>query len=213
MTENEAKNLLIHVFNTYSMMICKNFKDDCIQEAFENAITALEEIQQYRAIGTVEEIQERLKSLQSWRDEHLEDITVDLVEYRELCKLEEVAHMKSLKMIIQRNGTIGKILEECAEYEAIGTVEEIKKVVRFLSMDNDNGIIEDLQLLNQYQLIGTVEECGEAMEKQKEMKTGEPYMNGYGNTKAECLNCHCTVMYPSNYCKFCGQKLDWSEVN
>ena len=104
-------------------------------------------------------------------------------------------------------------LEEIQQYRAIGTVEEIKKVVRFLSMDNDNGIIEDLQLLNQYQLIGTVEECREAMEKQKEMKTGEPYMNGYGNTKAECLNCHCTVMYPSNYCKFCGQKLDWSEVN
>lgn len=62
------------------------------------------------------------------------------------------------------------LLEELQQYRAIGTVEEIKKVVRFLSMDNDNGIIEDLQLLNQYQLIGTVEECREARERQSGMQ-------------------------------------------
>ena len=44
MTEQEAQALLTHVFNTYSTIICKNFKDDgkCIQEAFEMAINALE---------------------------------------------------------------------------------------------------------------------------------------------------------------------------
>lgn len=72
--------------------------------------------------------------------------------------------------------------------------------------------IKALEEIQQYRAIGTVEECRAARERQKEMKTGEPYINGYGNKKAECLNCHCTVMHPANYCKFCGQKLDWSEL-
>lgn len=63
-----------------------------------------------------------------------------------------------------------KALEEIQQYRTIGTVEEIKKVVQFLSLDNDNGIIEDLQLLNKYQFIGTVEECREARERQKGKK-------------------------------------------
>lgn len=92
-------------------------------------LNALEEIQQYRAIGAVEEIQEKIGKLQRWHDEHLEDITVDLAEYRDLCKLEEVEHMKTLKRIIQRNGTIGKALDECAEYEEIGTVDECRKAM------------------------------------------------------------------------------------
>ncbi|MCI9142567.1 MAG: hypothetical protein HFH87_08095 [Lachnospiraceae bacterium] len=79
------------------------------KQAKDTVRSALEEIQQYRTIGTVEEI------------------TVDLAEYRDLCKPEEIAHMKSLKRIIQRNGTIGKALDEGAEYEAIGTVEECRE--------------------------------------------------------------------------------------
>lgn len=102
-------------------------------------------------------------------------------------------------------------MKKLQQYQAIGTVEQIKKLVRFLSLDNDNGIIKDMELLNQYKFIGTVEECREARERQRAEKTGEPYINGYGNKKAECLNCHCTVMYPAKYCKFCGQKLDWKE--
>lgn len=113
-----------------------------------------------------------------------------------------------------------KVLEEIQQYRAIGTVEEIKKVVRFLSMDNDNGIIEDLQLLNQYQLIGTVEECREARERQRAKKPIEYEDRYYG-----CPTCGNSLMYKwekyptvlndrSNglpYCLSCGQKLDWSE--
>lgn len=73
-------------------------------------------------------------------------------------------------------------------------------------------IINGFEELEQYRSIGTIEECREARERQRAKKTGTPYMDGYGNTKAECLNCHCTIMYPSNYCKFCGQKLDWTDT-
>lgn len=113
-------------------------------------LNALEEIQQYRAIGAVEEIQEKIGKLQRWHDEHLEDITVDLAEYRDLCKLEEVEHMKTLKRIIQRNGTIGKALDECAEYEEIGTVDECRKAMEkqkakkpILCMNERSGMFVD----------------------------------------------------------------------
>ncbi len=87
---------------------------------------------------------------------------------------------------------------------------DIKQMKR-IKCDSLNIALKALEEIQQYRVIGTVEECQYARERQMPKKTGEPYMNGYGNTKAECLNCHCIVMHPSNYCKFCGQKLDWSE--
>lgn len=65
--------------------------------------------------------------------------------------------------------------------------------------------------LQQYRAIGTVEECREARERQIPKKTGQSYTNKYGNIKAECPSCYCAVMYPFNFCKWCGQKLNWSE--
>lgn len=55
MTENEAKNLLIHIYNTNSRKISENFNGIEAIDVFDMAIKALEEIQKYRAIGTVEE--------------------------------------------------------------------------------------------------------------------------------------------------------------
>ena len=58
-------------------------------------MNALEEIQQYREIGTVEEL-------------------------------------KNAKMYIdlaKKHGTVGKAIDACAEYEAIGTVEECRAAV------------------------------------------------------------------------------------
>ena len=54
MKENETRNLLMQEF-------CKNFKDDYIKESFENEISEPEEIQKYRAIGTVEECREAVE--------------------------------------------------------------------------------------------------------------------------------------------------------
>lgn len=70
----------------------------------------------------------------------------------------------------EKAGVIIKGFEELERYRAIGTVEEIRKVVQFLSLDNDNGIIEDLELLNKYRFIGTAEECREAGERQRGKK-------------------------------------------
>lgn len=51
----------------------------------------------------------------------------ELRQYRGLCKLEEVEHLKTLTRIIRRNGTIGKALDVCAKYEDIGTLEECRE--------------------------------------------------------------------------------------
>lgn len=51
----------------------------------------------------------------------------ELKQYRELCKPEEIEHFKTLARIIRRHGTIGKALDTCAEYEAIGTLEECRE--------------------------------------------------------------------------------------
>ena len=73
--------------------------------------------------------------------------------------------------------------------------------------------VKSLEEIQQYRAIGTQEECRAAVDKQNAKKVGEPYINYYRNKKAECLNCHCSVLHPSNYCKFCGQKLDWGNEN
>ena len=115
------------------------------------AIKALKEIQEYRAIGSVED----LKNLYYLRKRY-EDETYDYCgEYgTEECGAK--AQLERLKV-----------------YEEIGAVEAIAKVVRFFSVDADgHTITEKLDMLAEYKKIGTFEECREAMEKQKPKKVG-----------------------------------------
>ena len=56
-------------------------------------------------------------------------------------------------------------LEEIQQYRAIGTVEEIKKAIMLFSNDEDNTIIDDLNLLIHYKLLGTIEELQALKEK------------------------------------------------
>lgn len=66
-----------------------------LQESVDMAIKALEEVQQYRQIGSVELF----------------------------------AETKKLSDLTKKCGTIGKVFDECAEYAAIGTVEEFREAV------------------------------------------------------------------------------------
>ena len=106
-------------------------KENCEKEvaACMLAINALKEIQEYRAIGTVED----LKNLCYLRKRY-EDETYDYCgEYgTEECGAK--AQLERLKV-----------------YEEIGTVEAIKKVVRFFSVDADgHTITEKLDMLAEY---------------------------------------------------------------
>lgn len=82
--------------------ICRN------REGLSEVLSSiLVELERYRENGTVEEFR----------------------EYKGLCGPEEINHMKSLKCIIQRFGTIGKIIEECAGYKKIGTISECREAM------------------------------------------------------------------------------------
>lgn len=55
-------------------------------------------------------------------------------------------------------------LEEIQQYRAIGTVEDIQKVLSFLGDENKRSIIDDLKLLNEYKATGLTPELIEAMQ-------------------------------------------------
>lgn len=56
-------------------------------------------------------------------------------------------------------------LEEIQQYRTLGTVGDIKKIIAFLSLDGETGLIDDMNLLNQYRMLGSIEELREAREK------------------------------------------------
>ena len=74
-------------------------------------------------------------------------------------------------------------------------------------------LAEWLEELKAYRAIGTLEECREAVEKQKAKKPIEPDEE-YGTFK--CPNCGGLIFTEDRfethkYCLLCGQKLDWSD--
>ena len=72
--------------------------------------------------------------------------------------------------------------------------------------------IKALEEIQQYRAIGTVEECREAIEKQKSKKPTEQYRLGTSGRGGKCPSCkdHIDRSVCAMYCD-CGQKLDWSD--
>ena len=64
--------------------------------------------------------------------------------------------------------------------------------------------------LEQYRAIGTLEECRESVEKQTDEKP-TAVLGTFGGKEYECKNCGSDVCYGDEYCRWCGQKLDWSD--
>lgn len=133
MTENEA----IECLKCYRAQSGTSFPEE-----IEMAVNALEEIEQYRAIGTPEELKAAMKYV----------------------------------YLAKKHGTVGQVIENCVKYEAIGTVME----------------------------------CREAVEKQTDEKP-TAVLGTFGGTDYECKNCGSDVCYGDEYCRWCGQKLDWSD--
>ena len=61
-----------------------------------------------------------------------------------------------------------------------------------------------------YRAIGTPEECRAAVEKQTDEKP-TAVLGTFGGEEYECKNCGSDVCYGDEYCRWCGQKLDWSD--
>lgn len=70
--------------------------------------------------------------------------------------------------------------------------------------------IKALEEVQKYHAIGTVEECRAAVEKQTDEKP-TAVLGTFGGTDYECKNCGSNVCYGDEYCRWCGQKLDWSD--
>ena len=100
------------------------------------------------------------------------------------------------------------------------TGEEITpEILKALNKDNfftyvaDGVAIEALEEVQQYRKIGTVEECREAVEKQKAIK---PEASDSDFDYYKCPVCGEIIwstdnINDHNYCLNCGQAIDWEE--
>lgn len=93
--------------------------------------------------------------------------------------------------------------------ELIGRVRSNKYLMR----SETDYITKALEEVQQYRAIGTVEECREAIEKQKSKKPTEQYRLGTSGRGGKCPSCkhYLDRSVDAMYCD-CGQKLDWSDV-
>lgn len=137
------------------------------EKAIEQAITALKEVQQYRKIGTADQIQSYLKRIVKEVREYREIGTVEQVrnqkknlsvayqiisDYEQYGTIEDFKKAQRYLRLVNAHGTIGGVIETCAEYEKFGTLEEIKDLMRTISeasgeTDDDGiniGFIKDL---------------------------------------------------------------------
>lgn len=66
--------------------------------------------------------------------------------------------------------------------------------------------IAALEEVQQYRTVGTIEECQEAIERQK----GKKYKTI--NMIRHCSECDCMLRAWYTFCPDCGQAIDWSDT-
>lgn len=113
----------------------------------------------------------------------------EIQQYRKFGTLEEFYKAKKYIDLAKNHGTIGEVIDECAEYEAIGTVEECRKAVE-----------------------------KQKAKKPKDSLKINPVIDGNGayvdadtTIYLLCPNCEELVGIEENcdnYCRECGQKID-----
>ena len=149
MTEKEAIEMLKAWNKDLSLMEDEMDGIKC----HEVAISALEEIKKYHAIGTIEEV-----------------------------KL-----MQKYSVLAKKVGTIGKVIESCAEYEEIGTVEECREAREKQMPKKPNFKMNLGDYTSRF-----ICQCG----KKIIVKHDRGVMDNHD---------------APNYCSDCGQALDWSD--
>ena len=139
MTPEEAIEILEEIKELDDTLYAYNA---AYMDALEVALFALKEIQQYREIGTVEEVEQNNRDLKQQinHSEHLAEVlkaTQNLLkkrerllkEYYKIGTVEELARAKKYIELSKRHGTIREMIDECAAYEQIGTVEDFRETV------------------------------------------------------------------------------------
>ena len=92
----------------------KEFVDDLAE-----SIKALEEVQQYREIGSVEQVKNQKEKL---------NVAYQIIsDYEQYGTIEDFKKAQKYMRLVNAHGTIGQVIDSCAEYERIGTVEECRE--------------------------------------------------------------------------------------
>lgn len=112
-------------------------------------------------------------------------------------------------------------LKEIQKYREVGTVEEIKTAKKYIALKKECGTpTNTIDVCAEYVAIGTVEECREAVEKQKAKKCDVKKDNFRIYYKCPTCN-HCLrVEYnhgswmgkKSKNCSKCGQAIRWENL-
>lgn len=155
MTENEAKYILNEIMELDDSMAQYNL---AYMKAMEVAINALEEVQQYRAIGKISTCQNAVEICKAMIERGIEpDNIVEYIKYED----DMIQRGYDLKRLLE-------MMEEHKQYRAIGTPEELRSL-------KENGAFTGIELaqlavmqmrLREYEQIGTPEECRAVREKQ-----------------------------------------------
>ena len=174
-------------------------------EAMELAVKSLEEIQQYRAIGTVEELQKAEKEEDILKfyycdseDSYLVGLRIGNFYY---------AHYIDGRWVfdMSRHLPWGEHVVDDTSTWKEHTYPSEPKEINFSEWLN--GFIKK-------ECGGTPEECRAAVEKQKAKKPQKTESEGYRYTDTyRCPNCggNFSGTGIANYCYHCGQKLDWGD--
>ena len=101
-------------------------------------------------------------------------------------------------------------LKEVQEYHDTGYGPKAVRELARRYYKARKSTVEKLERLKQYEAIGALEQCQEAVEKQTGKKP-TAVLGIFGGTENECKNCGNDVSYRDEYCRWCGQKLDWSD--
>lgn len=178
------------------------------------------------ALEILEEVKQLDDTLYAYSSVYIEALEIalyalkEIQNYRKLGTLEELARAKRYINLAKKHGTIGEMIDECAAYEEIGTIEQVRN--QKANLNTAYKIISD------YESCGTVEECRKAREKQipkKPVCKPKPYNESVGfNEEWFCPSCGAYIGYfyegmdepeQMEYCNECGQHIarDWSDEN
>lgn len=202
MTENEIKNAIRTINAKLEEALEREKETEGTEDTviwhmvgndYKCAIKALEEIQQYREIEA--EIKEQY---------HANVNIKKLIR----CFIETIFKGEKHDGFCILTNEDSKMWEK---YQAIGTVEELKRMKRYSALAKKHGTIgQVIDSCKEYEDIGTVEECREAREKQTPKKPIRIIVGAHDSTDG-CPVCKKTFYEKVNFCSRCGNAIAWSE--
>ena len=106
---------------------------------------------------------------------------------------------------------ITDIISYCRDFENNNDLALAYRIKRQKAME---AAISALKEIQQYRGIGTVEECREAVGKQKPKKPRILVSRGgKGGKYCICPRCEAVTGKHIPFCRLCGQAIDWSNEN